>query len=371
VWIDSTTVSGQFDIWLLDLASTAPARNLTNTPNENEFLEDIDGSNVVWTHQSPSSPGDIVVYSTTTNTAQTITTSSQQVFFQQPAIQGRYVVFVRVSNGQADVDGFDTLLGLPFAQPVTNDAAMQARPRVAEDLVVYEDYNSGNADITGYRVSTAGPTFPIASRATNETQPDVDGNYVVWVDDNGNTSPTGTDQLVLWNAVTGTTRQLTTVASHKIMPRLSGTRVVWSDDRSGNFDVRTYDLTTDTEELLIGGPGDQLLADIDGSRVVYVSNETGFQSIYLFTISSSPEAQLQQLQALAAAVQGVGSSLTDKLSIALQDVQSGDNAAACAELNAFLHEVDAQTGKKITTAQATAMHDSACQIKSQIGCPCN
>ena len=369
VWTDFNTATADFDIFLLDVASTAPARDLTNTPDENEFLEDIDGTNVVWTHQSPTAPGDVVLDDTASNTVVTVAASSQAVHFEQPVIQGRYIVFVRVTT-QSDIDGFDNLLGLPFAHPVTNDAAQQARPRVSGDLIVYEDYNSGNADIFGYHIATAGPSFAIATRASNETQPDVDGTHVVWVDDNGNTSATGTDQIMLWDSTTGTTRQLTSVASHKIQPRISGNRVVWSDDRSGNLDVYTYDLATNTEQVLAGGPGDQLLADIDGSRVVFTSNASGFESIYLFTIDDTA-TELQQLQALAAAVTGLGTSLTDKLNIALRDVQSGDDAAACAVLDAFRHEVDAQTGKKIAAAQAAEMLAVACQIESTIGCPCN
>jgi beta propeller repeat protein len=260
-------------------------------------------------------------------------------------MQGRYVAFVRSSTSQSDIDGYDNLLGLPFAQPVTNDAAAQARPRVSGDLIVYEDYTSGNADIFGYHISTAGPPFAIATGANGETQADVDGNHVVWVEDN---SATGTDQVMLYDAITGETRQLSTIASHKLKPRISGNFVVWSDDRNGNLDVYIYDLTTNTEQLLVGGSGDQVLGGIDGPRVVYSSNETGFQSIYLFTIGASgptPLQQLlQQLMALAAAVHGLGNSLTDKMNIVMQDVPSGDNAAACAELGAFLREVDAQTG---------------------------
>ncbi|HZS37832.1 MAG TPA: hypothetical protein VFF06_13435, partial [Polyangia bacterium] len=62
----------------------------------------------------------------------------------------------------------------------------------------------------------------------------------------------------------------------------------WTDDRNGNLDVYMYDLATGTEDVLIGGAGDQMLADIDGANVVYTSNETGFESVYLFTISAPP-----------------------------------------------------------------------------------
>src|SRR5262245_9079104 len=64
--------SPNFDIYLLDLASGATPLNLTATPDQNEFLEDIDGPNVVWTRNSSSSAGDIVVYDATTETRQVV-----------------------------------------------------------------------------------------------------------------------------------------------------------------------------------------------------------------------------------------------------------------------------------------------------------
>src|SRR5260370_32941602 len=64
VWTDMNTGMGgsHVDICLLNLGVGASLLNLTNTPAEQEFLEDIDNGNVVWTRTSASSPGDIVVY---------------------------------------------------------------------------------------------------------------------------------------------------------------------------------------------------------------------------------------------------------------------------------------------------------------------
>src|SRR5260370_41396534 len=67
VWTDvmhPLVGSDNFDIYLLDLATGAPAGNLTNTPAfsptidppfpcRNEFLEDIDAGDVVWS-RAPS-----------------------------------------------------------------------------------------------------------------------------------------------------------------------------------------------------------------------------------------------------------------------------------------------------------------------------
>jgi len=278
VW---TNAGNDLDVWYLDLATGAPAINLTNTPTEQEFLEDIDGTQIVLTRTNQISAGDIVLIDASTGVQTTIAAAGGGVHYEQPAIRGRYVVFVRAS-GQFDIDGYDVALGSPFPAPLTNDAAVQARPRVSTDVIVWEDYRNGNADVYGYRLST-GQQLTIATGASKQSQPDVDGDWVVWVDDAG-----GSDQIWASNLATGVTRQITTAPSNKVQPRISGTRVVWADDRNGNLDVYTYDLATNVEDVLVAGTGDQMLSDIDGSRVVYTSNESGFESVYLFTIAAPP-----------------------------------------------------------------------------------
>ena len=89
--------------------------------------------------------------------------------------------------------------------------------------------------------------------------PDIDGNSVVWIEEDN-----GAQQLWITSLVANTKRQLTTVASTKIQPRISGTRIVWADNRSGNLDIYGYDLSANQEELVVGGAGDQMLSDIDG-----------------------------------------------------------------------------------------------------------
>jgi hypothetical protein len=44
-------------------------------------------------------------------------------------------------------------------------------------------------------------------------------------------------------------------------------------------------------------------------------------------------------------------------------------ATACGLLNAFITEVQAQSGKKITAAQASQLIAAATQIKAVLGCP--
>jgi len=290
VWDNSARLAGGMsnqDIFWEDVALPPNPQNLTNTPGMQEFLEDIDGSNVVFTQTSPTSAGDILLadLSAKTPVASPVASADPNGSFhyEQPSIGGRYIVFIKAGVTQSDVVAYDNALGLMLPM-ITNDPAVQAGPRVSGNMAVWEDWNSGNADVFGMTIGQP-PSFPIATGAHNQRTPDIDGNHVVWVD----STPGGDDQIWVYDLTTRVGRQLTTAPGSKIGPRISGNRIVWSDSRNGgNLDIYTWDLTTDTEDLLAGGAGDQMLADIDGNRVVYTSNATGFEQVYLFTIVAPP-----------------------------------------------------------------------------------
>jgi hypothetical protein len=65
---------------------------------------------------------------------------------------------------------------------------------------------------------------------------------------------------------------------------------------------------------------------------------------------------------------GIARSLDAKLEAALNAWQAGDTVGACDALTAFLNEVRAQAGKKLTEAQAQQVTAAANDIRAQIGC---
>lgn len=80
-------------------------------------------------------------------------------------------------------------------------------------------------------------------------------------------------------------------------------------------------------------------------------------------------------QDLVGQVQGLGlptgtaNSLVAKLQAALGSISAGDATTACNQLNAFINEVQAQSGKKIDASDATALIEAAENIKTDLGCP--
>ncbi|HMC54123.1 MAG TPA: hypothetical protein VKH19_03040 [Gemmatimonadaceae bacterium] len=206
-----------------------------------------------------------------------------------PSIHGRYAAWIRDPQDLVTETGVRLLdLTLGTATTIVDDDRIQSRPRVGDDYVVYEDYDAAtfpeNGDIKAYRIST-GESITVAAGAASQTQPDIDGHTVVYVQSAG-----GTDQLFAFDLDTHVTQQLTTVPSTKAHPRISGSRVVWADDRNGDFDIYGRDLATGQEVALVRLPDFQGRPDIDGNRVVYTDNLTGYYRVALFTIGGDRPA---------------------------------------------------------------------------------
>jgi streptogramin lyase len=97
--------------------------------------------------------------------------------------------------------------------------------------------------------------------------------------------------------------------------------------------------------------------------------------LLVVTVSATSAAVLvkgatEQLTDLGAAVTGVGPgrSLAAKVAAIEGYVATNDTVNACATLGAFISEVDAQTGKKISTAQAASLITQARDIETALAC---
>jgi hypothetical protein len=78
----------------------------------------------------------------------------------------------------------------------------------------------------------------------------------------------------------------------------------------------------------------------------------------------------EQLGGLLAAVESIrpGSALSNKVRLAQHDLAIGDIPATCSDLDGFIALATAQSGKKLTEAQANALITYARQIEAVLGC---
>jgi hypothetical protein len=87
---------------------------------------------------------------------------------------------------------------------------------------------------------------------------------------------------------------------------------------------------------------------------------------FIVTVKGASE----QLADLLLAVQGVGPgrSLADKVQSAQSSLASGNVVGTCSILSAFIHEVEAQSGKHIPAAQASQLMADAQRIRAILAC---
>lgn len=111
------------------------------------------------------------------------------------------------------------------------------------------------------------------------------------------------------------------------------------------------------------------------THAVYVANSAS-NTVSMITVNppSSPghgsEAGAAPLADLDQAVQrvGPGASLTDKIAQAQSDLATGEIPDTCGTLGAFIHEVQAQSGKHIATDTASQLVAEAQDIQAVLVC---
>ena len=105
----------------------------------------------------------------------------------------------------------------------------------------------------------------------------------------------------------------------------------------------------------------------------YISGESSDAVGVTTGFVASPPAP-SQIGALIAVVTGFGlphgteTSLQAKLSAAQAALGSGNVAAACGDMNALINQTNAQSGKKLTVAQANLIITMATAIRVTLGC---
>jgi len=102
----------------------------------------------------------------------------------------------------------------------------------------------------------------------------------------------------------------------------------------------------------------------------YLSSSPGLPRSFLLS-PTEPRGLISDLLAFILDLDlphGIENSLTQKLSNAQGALAAGDTAGACDLLNALIHEVAAQSGKKIDAAAAAQVIAAATAIRTALGC---
>jgi hypothetical protein len=261
-----------------------------------------------------------------------------------------------IDNAGLFVTPGGSLIGLTYTETITTDPLLNGHPLCVGDVSCLErDGGNRYGDNSGapYTITT---TVNGVSYTQTETSPFLNRSYLI-------------DAL----SINDTTTTLQDVANQEIDSNgCNGASAACTVSY-----ILAYSLTTPFVPMLSFTQSITASTGLDPGSITYFAfrNSSGVSTLFYGSISTlsinpPPVSQQQPLAALLAEVTGVGpgKSLANKLAMALMYFAAKDVQATCAMLTAFVHEVEAQAGKKIGQALDEKLIADSQAIETAIGC---
>jgi len=354
-----------------------------------DLLSDVSGGKIVFSRVIAAVKTAVMVFDTATAAPPIEIDAAVGSNRIGSAIGGNTVAYVDFGlDGRGELVVHD--LTTATSQRITNDLIFDQNPSVSPDgtVVTWEHCSTSGTNCDILQAVKSGGVWSVSAAAdsTNpEANPDTNGSLVVY------DSIRGLDRGdIFWRPVGGGAEVQLQMPSIEANPSIAG-NLIALESRPTLFstsDIFVYDIATNllyqiTDTPLVTEQLNDITVLPDGRiRVVWGNDEDGFDSrnVYAATFSlpsvtPSPTDLLQQLIDMVAAFnlrRGIANSLDAKLEnaqAALAAAHSGDSSSACGMLSAFIHEVQAQSGKAITTQEATQLINLANQVRAGLACP--
>ncbi len=170
---------------------------------------------------------------------------------------------------------------------ITNDSWTNLAPEISDQLIVWHDYRKGDdADIYAYVIDSK-EIIPIATSNVDEYNFSVSGGGVVW--QQRQTSSLNHD-IYYFNYQTGQTTLITDPSTNQVNPDISGDIIVWEDNSHGSGDV--YARINGNVVPISTATGAQIRPAIDGQRIVWIDYRHTNTEIYLYDLSTETEIRI-------------------------------------------------------------------------------
>ncbi|HMA32864.1 MAG TPA: S-layer homology domain-containing protein [Chloroflexia bacterium] len=264
VWQDAR--NGPWAIYGAQLSgdTAGPAFPISSGPGD-QINPRVSGSQVVWqssaqalatTTPQNAVRWDIVGTDLATGGQFTATTNTTTNFY--PAIDRGIVVWQSIvptitlqlpsGRGRWDILGYTIATGTAFT--VAEDLNDKTNPDINGDLVVWQEYLGGAAlaptgrgrwGIHGHEISS-GRTFTVTDDLDDQTNPAIVGSTVAYADSNPNAilAPLGRGRWAIDSAdvTTGVTQTISTALTDATLPAIASSHIVWQQlSQAGDSDV--------------------------------------------------------------------------------------------------------------------------------------
>jgi len=262
VWL-ALTVDGR-QIWKYDLASGR--REVVAVLRDSVPVEPprISDSLVVWGVGVTTDEGLLVSLFTSTVTGGEIKEHRGERNRGRPTVSEAFIAWEAVKFGEpSEIGAKSRATG---EEMIIREAGSElVQPRLSGQHLVYaRGLASGDVDLVLHDLET-GAHQPLTTDGRPKGDAVIDGALVAWVQDDGKT-------LMVLDRCTGSARTVAGRASQKDDPDIDGGWLVWADDQSGDWDVFLHDVHLGKTFQISDSPDDEIKPHVNGRRVVWQRN---------------------------------------------------------------------------------------------------
>jgi len=358
-------------------SSTIHYQNLTTgvddivPGNQVDLLSQVSGNRIAFTEVD--FPGDsVIVFDALTQTRTMVPGYGKA----RPSIGGNLVAFEDrggFTNYECEVGTYDIDTGT--VARLTSDSMDNRFISVSPngDALVWEKCQLNDTACDIYSAVQTSPgvfsTRALTVGGGEDRLPRTDGELAVYMSNRGG------DYDIYYQPVTGGTEVRLAIPGDQRDPTISGNLISFeSQDQNGTYDIFVYDLrtsrlfqVTDTGNYL-----DETLSDLSVcngvGRIIYDIPGNDFDvHVFTFQVPGTTEGEIGNLITTVRSF-NLPQGITNSLIVKLQDAQAADTTTACSALTDFIHECQAQAGKKLTVDQSNQVIASANQIRTELGC---
>jgi beta propeller repeat protein len=394
------------DVLVFDVA-TGTSENLTNDAGSNALDPAIDGDLVAWTDDRD---GNAEIYARDLSTGDERRISNDPQVDQSAAVGDGLIAWERCDGYACDVMIYDWSAGTT-RRLTASPQASERFPDVSGRVVTFQREQGTPIDKDLIAIDLDRPGEMVLALPGDQENPHISGDFVAC-----NDSQSGIPHIGLWQLSTADYFTIDLPPSGQYLVDIDGNRVVYSDMRVGTLDIYMYTFTLQTLPGDVAPPAIHGAADITvdartpaGAAVAFAVSATddqdpspvlsctpasgttfaigttavqcratdasGNSSLAAFQVMvRGADLQLGSLADLVMSLnlkQGIENSLDRKLAAALASLDAarvGALGTACNQLGAFAAEVNAQTGKAITTSDAAVLLTMVARIRAVLGC---
>jgi hypothetical protein len=425
VYTDRSSIFAPGTIHYFDFPAGSDSAVPGGAPGDSDVLSDVNAGRIVFSRtRAADGATAVMLFDATGGEVTEIDPQGPETMRFGAVLGGDTVAFADFAFGGGEILVYDLAAGTATNVSQSPDLDMNPAVSPAGDVVVWERCVGSNCDILqSLRSGGAwGSATVVAATAALESNPDSDGTTVVYDSER----PSATGQDVYLGPVSGGAETALELAGIQRNPSIAAGLVSFENKATPETpgDVFVYVIATNTLFRVTNTPAvDETLNDVtvlpNGQvRLVWAAAddaEPGLHNVYArtFTVPLTPDTDgdgvldpsdncplaanadqadkdgdgigdacdpldgrpsQQQLADLEAAVRALGldrglaNSLLVKIQGASRDLSSGQTTSACGKLEAFVNEVQAQSGNKIPAAVAADLIARAEQIRAGLGC---